>query len=237
MTTIFTTDIHGNYDTLKRKMDYMLNKYPQAEIVFGGDYVDGRKEVKVKEVLTYIYSLGKTREVKYLLGNHEQMLLDFYKFNDMLWFKNGAKKTIKSLFGRGFSKSLTKKNLSQYKLDTDTYLIHWLKNLLPDYENEDGYFVHAYINPDWDLKKAREKTSTEDKIWNRGLINCEKNLTGKTIIVGHTPVQEFSDEVKPAIKSEKYYPVYFCDGGSNSGDENSNLFICVFDKGKMIEYI
>lgn len=237
MTTIFVTDIHGNYDVLKDKMNYMLKKYPHAEIVFGGDMIDGYGKINVKDTLSYIRFLEKVRNVKCLLGNHELALLDFYKKNDQHWFNIGAKKTIKSLLGRNYSKNETKYQLSKYKIDEETYLISWLEKLLVDYENEDGYFVHAYVNPNWDLKKAKEKTSTEDKVWSRNLINCEKNLTGKTIIVGHTPVQEFSNEVKPVIKSEKYYPIYFCDGGSKSRDENSDLFICVFDKGKMIEYI
>lgn len=237
MATIFATDIHGDYSSLKKKMDAMLEKYPQAEIVFGGDYIDGYGRPQVKEVLDYIYNLSKVRKVSCLIGNHEQMLLDFYRSNDELWFKNGAKKTIKSLFGRGFSKQVAKYKLSQYKLDENTRLISWLENLLPDYENEDGYFVHAYVNPNLDLETSKEITSLDSKIWKRDLIHCEKNLTGKTIIAGHTPVQVFSSEVKPVVKSEKYYPVYLCDGGAKSGDETSNLFVCVFEKGQMVEYV
>lgn len=239
MTTIFITDIHGNFKSLKTKLEIMLKKYPKSEIVLGGDYIDGFNEIDVKQTLEYIYHLQKTHNAKCLIGNHEDMLLNFYKFNDLTWFQNGAKKTIKSLFGRNYSKNQTKKHLSQYKLDEDVYLIHWLKNLLSDYENEDGYFVHAYTNPNLDLKNSKEKTSFEDKIWNRNLINCEKNLTGKTIIVGHTPIQIIKEntEFKPLVKSEKYYPIYFCDGGSKSNFENGDVLCCVFDKGTLIDYI
>lgn len=89
-----------------------------------------------------------------------------------------------------------------------------------------------------DLKTSKEKTSFEDKIWNRQLINCEKNLTGKSIIVGHTPIQiiDKNMKLKLIIKSEKYYPIYFCDGGSKGAFDNSELLVCVFEKGELIEY-
>lgn len=238
MTTIFCSDIHGNYQELKNKMNKMTEKYPEAEIVFGGDYVDGFNSIDVLNTLKYILKLQKEKNATVLIGNHEDMLLNFYKFNDILWYQNGAKKTIKSLFGRGYSKEVAKYHLSQLKLDKDTYLISWLKSLPVDYENDDGYFVHAYINPNLDLKTSKEKTSFENKIWGRSLINCEKNLTGKSIIVGHTPIQviDAKTDFKPIIKSEKHYPIYFCDGGSKGNFDNSGLLVCVFEKGELIEY-
>lgn len=238
MTTIFCSDIHGNYQELKSKINKMMEKYPQAEIVLGGDYIDGWGSIDIFNTLKYIFKLQKEKDAKVLIGNHEDMFLNFCKFDDLLWFQNGAKKTIKSLFGRGYSKEVAKYRLSQLKLDRNTYLIDWLKSLPVDYENKDGYFVHAYINPNLDLKTSKEKTSFEDKIWNRQLINCEKNLTGKSIIVGHTPIQiiDKNMKLKPIIKSEKYYPIYFCDGGSKGAFDNSELLVCVFEKGELIEY-
>lgn len=92
MTTIFCSDIHGNYQELKSKMDKMIKKYSQAEIVFGGDMLDGYSQIDVSNVLKYILNLQKARDAKVLIGNHEDMLLKFYKFDDRLWLQNGGKK-------------------------------------------------------------------------------------------------------------------------------------------------
>ena len=70
---IFISDIHGNLETLKL-IEQAQRDYPEAQLVAGGDYVDGREHVK--EVLDYLIE-QKSEGAIVLLGNHEQMLLNF----------------------------------------------------------------------------------------------------------------------------------------------------------------
>lgn len=52
MTTIFASDFHGTGDAYINKIMYMFHKHPEAQIVFGGDYIDGRKQIK--QVLNFV---------------------------------------------------------------------------------------------------------------------------------------------------------------------------------------
>ena len=237
MTTIFCSDIHGSYNAFKNKIETMINKYPNAEIVLGGDYIDGYGEIDVLSTLKYIRQLQKEYNTHVLIGNHEDMLLRFYYQDDVTWYLNGAKKTIKSLFGRGFSKERTKHHLSQLVID-DVKLISWLKSFSVDYLNDDGYFVHAFTAPTVDIDTSRDLTPYDDKIWNRMLMDVSTNNTEKTIIVGHTPIQIISNDenakLKPIEKETNDYPIYFCDGGASHFSEP---LICVFEKDELIDYL
>lgn len=48
---IFISDIHGNLETLGL-IEQARKDFPDAQLVTGGDYIDGRKHVK--EVLDYL---------------------------------------------------------------------------------------------------------------------------------------------------------------------------------------
>ena len=69
---IFISDIHGNLETLDL-IKQATADFPEAQLVAGGDYVDGREHVK--EVLDYLIE-QKSEGAIVLLGNHEQMLLN-----------------------------------------------------------------------------------------------------------------------------------------------------------------
>ncbi|AII28520.1 putative serine/threonine protein phosphatase [Enterococcus phage ECP3] len=104
------SDIHGCYDELIM----LLNKHwnsDEEDLILLGDYVD--RGSKSAEVLGFVYKHilnGGTA----LLGNHDQMLLDFLTFplireadyedlSEMyaMWMYNGGDKTISSLLDLG----------------------------------------------------------------------------------------------------------------------------------------
>ena len=62
-------DIQGNYHTLRA----LLKQMPDEEPVSVGDMVD--RGPRSKEVLEFFRLNGKA-----LLGNHEHMMLDYFKF-------------------------------------------------------------------------------------------------------------------------------------------------------------
>lgn len=69
---IFSSDIHGTGTKWISLIERAKNKYPETQVVYGGDYIDGRKESK--ETLDYIMN---DKNAIVLRGNHEQMMLDF----------------------------------------------------------------------------------------------------------------------------------------------------------------
>ena len=95
---IFISDIHGNHETLGL-IEQAKKDFPYAQLVTGGDYIDGRDSVK--EVLDYLIE-QKSEGAIVLLGNHEQMLLNYAnerEHQDGIWFFNGGSDTLRQLLG------------------------------------------------------------------------------------------------------------------------------------------
>lgn len=185
------SDIHGCYDELIM----LLNKHwnsDEEDLILLGDYVD--RGSKSAEVLGFVYKHilnGGTA----LLGNHDQMLLDFLTFplireadyedlSEMyaMWMYNGGDKTISSLLG--LDEHLQDAFTTRKMLLEKTNVVEVISLLEPYYEHGDTLCVHAgipvYRQPDW-------RTATKDEmIWTRPLA-LQKNKTDKTIIMGHTP--------------------------------------------------
>ena len=115
MTTIFASDFHGTGDVYINKIQKMCVKYPSAQVVFGGDYIDGRKNNK--QVLNYIHQMQLNHHAIALKGNHEDLLLKFIETNERWsynnWRQNGGNNTYKSLIGRRIQYSVARDNLKQ----------------------------------------------------------------------------------------------------------------------------
>lgn len=104
MKTIVIGDIHGCYSELKKLItDLELNgEYNKNtdKLVFLGDYIDRGKDSSL--VIKFIRKLQKeNKNVIALMGNHEDMLLEYYKNGDDTWLWNGGKATQKSYYGLG----------------------------------------------------------------------------------------------------------------------------------------
>ena len=85
--TYCISDLHGCYDEFMELIE-KINFDPQADILYVlGDAVDrGKKSI---DCLRYIM---KTKSVFFLMGNHEQMMLDYYDGKDIAgdWYGNGG---------------------------------------------------------------------------------------------------------------------------------------------------
>ena len=64
-------------------------------LIFLGDYVD--RGPKPLHVLDWMYEHRNEKNMIMLRGNHEQMMLDYYKDGDNLWVWNGGDRTRKAL--------------------------------------------------------------------------------------------------------------------------------------------
>ena len=177
MGKIFTIgDIHGCISKLKNIMDMIDIDVQNDSLVFIGDYIDRGPDSK--GVVDFVLELRESiNQVTCLLGNHEQMFLDYLhdeNFNKEIFLVNGGGNTISS-YG-------VIETTGGIKVDVPESHMQFFTSLLPYYETDDYIFVHAGLRPNIPL----EKQSIEDLIWIRHeFINSSYDF-GKTVIFGHT---------------------------------------------------
>lgn len=273
MTYIWASDPHGTGTKWIELIEKAKEKYPNSQLVLGGDYIDGRKNSR--DTLDYvIHEYLKGAVV--LPGNHEDLLVDWventaiYDFD--LWLYNGGKTTVRSLLGRSFSNYDKAKELLK---QSEEY--QFVKELISKgkdtYETENIIFTHAGVSDtttNFHTKLwLREEYIYQDKMYlskqdnKTPFCNAWKhNLTGKSIVTGHTPTcmivgsyDTFGTFVKDipyitrldihpksyacpvlTVQYPEEAPKYFTDNGCHAGLPNHFGNICVFnDEGKLIE--
>jgi serine/threonine protein phosphatase 1 len=178
MSLLFITDIHGNYDAMLQLFD-TVNLDPSSDtLVVGGDMIDrGPDSGKVLKGIKLLQQ-SFTDNIKVLIGNHELMMLDFFRHDEPLWKKHGGIKTLEHLeqfFNSG---------------EMESYLT-WIDGLPIVYETDKYIFTHAGLNPDLPLQQQKREV-----IWmNRKEFNHSVDLAklreltrGRIILHGHTPV-------------------------------------------------
>ena len=165
-------DIHGCLAPLQALVAE-IHPTPADEVVFLGDYVDrGPQSKEVVEYLLAFFSARPGPRVRFLLGNHEQMLLDFLAGKDrFLFLYNGGSATIESYGG-----------IAGIPLSH----IQFFKQLLPYYETAEYLFVHAGIRPGIPLAEQ----DPQDLLWIRHEFFGYEGRFPKTIVFGHTPMEE-----------------------------------------------
>ncbi len=169
-------DIHGCISKLENIIDRIDLDAQNDTLVFIGDYIDRGPDSK--GVVDFVLELRKSiNQVICLLGNHEQMFLDYLhdeNFNKEIFLVNGGGNTISSYGVIETSEGI--------KVDVPESHMQFFTSLLPYYETDDYIFVHAGLRPNIPL----EKQSIEDLIWIRHeFINSSYDF-GKIVIFGHT---------------------------------------------------
>ena len=201
---IWASDPHAKGQSWINLVKEAQYDYPTAQTIFGGDYIDGGKYAN--ETIQFVMDQVQEHHAQALLGNHEQIMRDFVETFDDLWYHNGAKSTIKSFFGRGFSKKT-----AQHLLRSDNRY-RFLKNLPKILITPHIIFVHAGIAC-WEPNNYQDPNIYKPLLplfafmdpqeyfylWSRedywygprkpkdDNMTFAHNLTGKTIVTGHTP--------------------------------------------------
>jgi serine/threonine protein phosphatase 1 len=180
MRTIVVGDIHGCYKELKQLIvdleDNQEYNKDTDRLIFLGDYIDRGKDSY--QVVQYIKELQKNNDnVIALMGNHEQMCIDFMTQNTESWLWNGYGVTLDS-YG------------NYAKLEKD---IEWMKKLPLYYEDEHFVYVHAGINPNKPLKE----NSDYELLWERENFLYNRTKFDKTVVFGHTPSLTVMGGYKP----------------------------------------
>ena len=172
------TDIHGELGKLESLLE-KLDLTPDDTIVFMGDYIDRGKNSK--GVIDKIISLSDFCKCVYLKGSHEYAYLnarkgdEYYKY---LFWNYGGVQTVES-----------------YGSFENIYNVHgeFLESLLPYYETEDYFFIHAGLRPNIPLEEQQE----EDFFYIRSEFYSHKTNFPKKIIFGHTEFDE------PQVQADK----------------------------------
>jgi serine/threonine protein phosphatase 1 len=166
--TYVVGDIHGCLKSLQRLLE-KIDPAPDEEVVFIGDYID--RGPQAREVVEYLLALPF--RCVFLLGNHEQMLLEFLQGeNEEVFLLNGGTATLRSYGG-----------------DADNIPashLHFFRTLLHKYETPDFLFVHAGIRPMVPL----EQQELKDLIWIRQEFYSFVGKFPKPVVFGHTPQKQ-----------------------------------------------
>lgn len=185
-------DIHGRADLLDQLHDLIeadLSTAPEKTvIVYLGDYVDrGADSYGVIERLCRPRFSGV--ETVTLLGNHEDMLLQFLDapYGASLWLTNGGDATLRSYKVR-IPASFDELLMTQRALLGAMPRHHkqFLMALPEQAQFGDYLFVHAGIKPGLPL----DRQSREHMIWIRDLFLDSEIDHGMMVVHGHTIVHE-----------------------------------------------
>jgi len=188
MSKIFAIgDIHGCLEKLEELMTKFDIDKEKDVLVFIGDYIDRGKSSK--EVVDYVISLqGKYNHVVCLLGNHEQMFMQYLEgLDEELYLGNGGVSTLSSY------EIFLSDNVEKRREKIPEAHRRFYESLLPYYATDKYIFVHAGIRPGLPL----EEQTLDDLLWIRyEFIENAKDF-GKTVVFGHTPL------MSPLIEKNK----------------------------------
>jgi len=172
--TFIVGDVHGCLDMLKRLIDKIEWNPSDDRLIFIGDYIDRGEDGR--GVVDYILELKKDSPlIQCLIGNHEQMLLDYLSGNDHNSFiLNGGLSTL-----RGY-KEVTR-GIEDPLIPTSH--LDFFSSLLSMVELDEYYVVHAGFRP----KIRIQDQDLFDMIWIRDEFIYSDYDFAKVVIFGHTP--------------------------------------------------
>ena len=189
-------DIHGRLDLLE-ELHHMIRQDAadfsgSKAVVYLGDYVDrGSQSCQVLDLLVSQPLTGF--EMVYLLGNHEQAMLDFLKQprSAAAWLTYGGQGTLLS-YGVGLGKLVISQDPGSLCAELEQKLPQSHLDFLNDCQlvhTEGSYcFVHAGIRPGVPLADQQ----MQDMLWIREDFTRSRSNHEHIVVHGHT----ISDEVE-----------------------------------------
>jgi serine/threonine protein phosphatase 1 len=168
-------DMHGCAKALRALVEIILPR-PDDTLVILGDCVDRGPDSR--EVIDELLSLRERCRLVPLLGNHEEMMLNFLdgKQQPDNWLDVGGAATVESY--RGNDGKLFPPPDAQ---------VDYIRTWGDFYETSSHFFAHANYEPDRRLAEQHWQTMR----W-QSLKSCTPgpHLSGKTAVVGHTSLKD-----------------------------------------------
>ncbi len=169
-------DIHGCISHLNKMMETLDIHAENDTLVFIGDYIDRGHDSK--GVVNAILDIRKRiKNVVCLMGNHEQMFLNYYLEgrDEDLFMQNGGTNTLVSY-------SITGAGTKHLTVPDDH--MEFFTTLQTFYSTDNYIFVHAGLRPGIPM----ERQHVDDLLWIRHqFINSPYDF-GKIVVFGHTPL-------------------------------------------------
>lgn len=163
-------DIHGCSAALDALLKAIAPE-PDDTIVTLGDYVDRGSDSK--GVIDRLIELGRHCHLKPLMGNHEEMMLGVVREGQppFRWLQFGGVETLDSY---GFSGDMSVIPQSHQE---------FFDSLLPYYETDETFFVHANYHP----KAPLDRQTPHALRWQKLTESVPPpHMSGKLAVVGHT---------------------------------------------------
>jgi len=198
-------DVHGRIDLLEPLLEKILTDVldhqaehgddTPAEVVVHGDVVDRGPDTR--EALEFLVAIQDWPEIKpiYLIGNHEQMLLDFLEdpLANKRWLRYGGYETLLSyqldLRGDLFEDRTILRVAGDLSAAMD-YHVDLLKNFTLSHLNGNLFFSHAGADPSVPIEEQPEATL----VWGGNAFLRQTRKDGYWVVHGHTVVE------KPVVK-------------------------------------
>lgn len=203
-------DIHGRVDLLERLLTRIGADLKQhdgpAELVFLGDYVDrGDDSRLVLDVMTELSGMSEARPV-FLMGNHEQMLLEFLRDPDRgaRWLRHGGLQTLMS-YGvgtRGVQKDTDFEALRDALAEAMGAHVGFLERLSLTHRSGNVLFVHAAADPALPAGDQEQETL----LWGCDSFMRTPRQDGVWVVHGHTVVSRpRTEQGRISIDTGAYY--------------------------------
>lgn len=185
-------DIHGHARALDDLLS-VIDAYSDvpSQLVFVGDYID-RGEGSAT-VLKRLYELSCTNKAICLMGNHEQMMLDFLRNPTgpaYRWLEFGGLQTLAS-FGvfpangvLNVDRCPDLAGTLREKLGSD--LLEWLEQLPPLWQSGNVVVTHAALDPD----KGIDDQDHVSLLWGTPSFGRKSRKDGIWVVHGHNVVSE-----------------------------------------------
>lgn len=192
-------DVHGCYESLNELLNVLIKKFEINSFYFVGDLID--RGPYSKEVIDILLKLDYDKH--FLLGNHEDMMLDFLdgelRYDNNLWFDNGGMPTLKSFLGCDFTKRegdlLGCLGIRRYFDDYLHFLNDFKEYLVIKIGDKNFFISHAGIynfnkppEKQYDGLSDTQKLQKYPYIWARNCDFSKKKYYDFIIIHGHTPL-------------------------------------------------
>ena len=220
------SDIHGMYYHLEKILQYWDRK---DRLIILGDLVD--RGIDSLAVVQKIMNLTKKYDVTFVMGNHDQMLLDYIETptNYERYFRNGAETTILS-----FTQDIRIHQRSHEERAKQLTLkckeeIDFLKTGLLYYQFGKVLFTHAGF---WSWRHCWEETSDEQFVWIRDHYKY-KNKSGYVNVFGHTPTRLIHSNQSNDIWISEDKTYIGIDGGCAYGGQLNAILIN--DEGELLQ--